>query len=103
MTMVSDKGLETIQMIKFQKLLRYPSLLVRALLPNSSALFRLGRRDAAPEIPEDEFRLWVQVQSKHNTPIEGFWLWLCEGKGHNIRNMILEGATDYDADDPLHG
>ena len=89
-------------MIEFQKLLRYPSLLVHVLLPNSSALFRLGRRDAAPEIPEDEFRLWVQVQSKHNTLIEGFWLWLREGEGHNIRDVILEGATDYNADDPLH-
>ena len=64
--------------------------------------FRLGRGDAAPEIPEDEFKPWVQVQSKHNTPIEGFWLWLREGEGHNIRDVILRGAIDFDADDPLH-
>ena len=61
-----------------------------------------GRRDAAPEIPEDQFKLWVQVQSTHNTPIEGFWLWLQEGEGHNIREVILSGAAKFDLNNPLH-
>ncbi|KAM5532498.1 hypothetical protein V8D89_013851 [Ganoderma adspersum] len=81
LTMVSDKGSETVQMIEFQKLLR---------------------RDAAPEIPEHEFKPQVQVQSKHNTPVKGVWLWLREGEGHNIRDVILRGAIDFDADDLLH-
>ena len=102
LTMVSDKGSETVQMMEFQKLLRYASSSVSAPLLELIYNFPPGRRDAAPEIPEDEFKPWVQVQSKHNTPIEGFWLWLREGEGHNIRDVILEGAADFDADDPLH-
>ena len=62
----------------------------------------IAREDAAPEIPEDEFEPWVQVESKHNTPIEGFWPWLREGEGHNIRNVILSGAAKFNCSDPLH-
>ncbi|KAI1785490.1 hypothetical protein LXA43DRAFT_1100273 [Ganoderma leucocontextum] len=81
MTVVSDKGSETGTMIEFQTLLR---------------------RDAAPDIPEDEFKPWIQVQSKHNTPIEGFWLWFRLGEGHNIRDVILSGAAIFNSNDPLH-
>lgn len=35
----------------------------------------------------------VQVQSKHNTPIEGFWWWK-RGEGHNIRDAILVGKAE---------
>ncbi|KAI1794272.1 hypothetical protein LXA43DRAFT_883738, partial [Ganoderma leucocontextum] len=81
MTIISDKGSETGKMMEFQTLLR---------------------QDAAPELPEDEFKPWVQVQSKHNTPIEGFWLYLRAGEGHNIRDIILSGAAIFNSNDPLH-
>ena len=57
---------------------------------------------ALPILPEDEFKPWVQVQSKHNTPIEGFWLWLRKGEGHNIRDVILSGTAIFNSNDPLH-
>ena len=104
MTIVSDKGSETGMMIEFQTTLRFalslsflPNFRTQACIPLTS-----GRRDAAPEIPEDEFKPWLQVQSKHNTPIEGFWPWLREGEGHNIREVILGGAAKFDPNDPLH-
>ena len=61
-----------------------------------------GRQDAAPELPVDEFQPFVRVPSKHNTPIEGFWPWLRQGEGHNIRDVILSGAATFDSNDPLH-
>ena len=60
------------------------------------------RHDAAPELPEDEFQPFVQVQSKHNMPIEGFWLLLHLGEGHNLRDIILSGAAVFNSNDPLH-
>ena len=101
MTMVSDKGSETVQMMEFQKLLRCVARSKRSC-PNLAENFDPFRRDAAPELPEDEFPPWVRVQSKHNTPIEGFWLWLREGEGHNVRDIILGGAAVFNSDDPLH-
>ena len=101
--MVSDKGSETVQMIEFQKLLRYaPETTFSALISGTTDHLNTFRHDAAPEVTEDEFRSWVQVQSKHNTPIEGFWLWLREGEGHNVRDVILSGATVFNSEDPLH-
>ena len=90
-------------MIEFQKLLRCAIELFEPLY-NLIHVYALGisRRDAAPEIPEDQFEPWVQVQSKHNTPIEGFWLWLREGEGHNVRDVILSGAATFNSNDPLH-
>lgn len=34
------------------------------------------------------------VQSKKNTPIEGFWRWKRAGEGHSIREAILVGKND---------
>ena len=103
MTMVSDKGSETVRMIEFQKILRCAAGAKRSGTSlNFTDLFDTFRHDAAPEISEDEFRSWVQVQSKHNTPIEGFWLWFREGEGHNIRKVILDGAHNFNSDDRLH-
>lgn len=103
MTMVSDKGSETIQMIDFQKMLRCaPEITFSALILGLTDHLNIFRHDAAPEITEDEFRSWVQVQSKHNTLIEGFWLWLREGEGHNVRDIILSSATVFNSEDLLH-
>lgn len=76
--------------------------MLRSVATKQDAEGRCFRRDAAPEIPEDEFSPWVQVQSKHNTPIEGFWTWLREGEGHNLRDVILSGAATFDSNDSLH-
>lgn len=71
-------------------------------LLNSSTPFHTRRQDAAPEITEDDFISWLQVQSKNNTPIEGFWLWLRAGEGHNVRDVILGGTARFNSNDPLH-
>ena len=42
----------------------------------------------------EEWPAAVQVQSKHNTPIEGFWRWKRQGEGHNIRDAILVGKSE---------
>ena len=103
MTMVSDKGSETVQMIEFQKLLRCgANAMISSLISSLADISNTFRHDAAPEVTEGDFKSWVQVQSKHNTPIEGFWLWLREGEGHNVRDTILNGAAVFDSDDPLH-
>ena len=121
MTIVSDKGSETGTMIEFQKALRFVRHRVLDTIPELNAVVVVvivvvvivvvvvvvvvrtsDRRDAAPEIPEDEFKPWVQVQSKHNTPIEGFWPWLRQGEGLNIRTTIVSGSAAYDPNDPLH-
>jgi hypothetical protein len=33
-------------------------------------------------------------QSKHNTPIEGFWWWKCQGEGHSIHKAIFIGKAE---------
>jgi len=33
------------------------------------------------------------VQSKHNTPIEGFWWWKRQGEGHNIQDAVFVGKA----------
>ncbi|KAG1879844.1 hypothetical protein F4604DRAFT_1497415, partial [Suillus subluteus] len=45
-----------------------------------------------------------QVQSKHNTPIEGFWHWKWDGKGHSICQAIFVGQDEglYNSNNPLH-
>ena len=103
MTMVSDKGSETVQMIDFQKLLRCAlEATISGLIFSLADHLNAFRHDAAPEVTENQFRSWVQVQSKHNTPIEGFWLWFREGEGHNVRGTILDGASVFNSEDPLH-
>ena len=42
----------------------------------------------------EEWPAAVQVQSKHNTPIEGFWRWKRQGEGHSIRDAILVGKAE---------
>ncbi|KAG1830987.1 hypothetical protein DFJ58DRAFT_614069, partial [Suillus subalutaceus] len=46
---------------------------------------------AAPEFTLDQWPASRQVQSKHNTPIEGFWRWKRDGEGHSIRQAIFVG------------
>ncbi|KDQ58250.1 hypothetical protein JAAARDRAFT_193672 [Jaapia argillacea MUCL 33604] len=49
------------------------------------------RLEAAPEFSIEDWPPTVQVQSSHNTPIEGFWHWKRNGEGHSIREAILVG------------
>ena len=49
---------------------------------------------AAPMYTLEEWPAAVQVQSKHNTPIEGFWRWKRQGEGHSIRDAILVGKAE---------
>ncbi|KIL60347.1 hypothetical protein M378DRAFT_110253 [Amanita muscaria Koide BX008] len=62
------------------------------------------RSKAAPEFTENAWPSTVQVQSKKNTPIEGFWRWKRSSEGHNIREAILIGRNNglFNLNDPLH-
>lgn len=63
----------------------------------------LASADAAPEFDEEEWPATLAVRSVHNTPAESFWLWLRLGEGHNIRDVILEGAARvFNSADVLH-
>ncbi|KAF7975981.1 hypothetical protein HWV62_8132 [Athelia sp. TMB] len=52
------------------------------------------RLESAPEFTIEEWPPWVGVQSKKNTPIEGFWRWKRAGEGHSIRQAILVGKNE---------
>ncbi|KAL0952449.1 hypothetical protein HGRIS_006718 [Hohenbuehelia grisea] len=62
------------------------------------------RAEAAPDFTEAEWPSTVQVQSKKNTPIEGFWRWKRNGEGHSIREAILIGRNNgiYNPNNTLH-
>ncbi|KAL0945345.1 hypothetical protein HGRIS_000843 [Hohenbuehelia grisea] len=62
------------------------------------------RAEAAPDFTEAEWPSTVQVQSKKNTPIEGFWRWKRNGEGHSIREAILIGRNNgiYNPNNILH-
>ncbi|KZP10031.1 hypothetical protein FIBSPDRAFT_687622, partial [Athelia psychrophila] len=56
------------------------------------------------ELTIEEFPAAVQVQSKHNTPIEGFWRWKRQGEGHSLRDAILVGKAQgiFNPNNELH-
>src|ERR1700679_2229002 len=54
----------------------------------------LDRLEAAPKFTVEQWPASVQVQSKRNTPIEGFWRWKRQGEGHSIRDAILVGKAE---------
>ncbi|KAG2336727.1 hypothetical protein BDR05DRAFT_1005611 [Suillus weaverae] len=62
------------------------------------------RLHAAPEFTLDQWPASKQVQSKHNTPIEGFWRWKRDGEGHSMRQTIFVGrdAGLFNSNNPLH-
>lgn len=61
------------------------------------------RNDAAPEFDAADWPATLAVPSVHNIPAESFWLWLRKGEGHNIRDVIVNGAADvFNSADPLH-
>jgi hypothetical protein len=62
------------------------------------------RLEAAPEFTIEQWPASVQVQSKHNTPIEGFWRWKRQGEGHSIRESISVGNTEglFNPNNKLH-
>jgi len=64
----------------------------------------LDRLKVAPEYTLEEWPAAVQVQSKHNTPIEGFWWWKCQGEGHSICEAIFIGKSKglYNPNNELH-
>ncbi|KAF9502150.1 hypothetical protein BDN71DRAFT_1343800, partial [Pleurotus eryngii] len=70
--LVMDKGAEIGDMVRAQETLR-PKF--------------------APKFSEDKWPSTVQVQSKHNTPIESFWSWQRKGEGFNIKQAILLGKA----------
>ncbi|THH19638.1 hypothetical protein EUX98_g8732 [Antrodiella citrinella] len=81
--LLTDKGSEIGEMIRIHAILR---------------------AQAAPEYTEEQWPSSIQVQSKHNTPIEGFWLWVRKGEGHNLRNVLEEGRDRgiFNGSDDLH-
>ena len=89
-TLVMDKGTETGKMCIYHEILRCVHPLHVLLSSLHTAIFR--RNDAAPDLDSNIFPHVVQVSSVHNTPIEGYWTWLREGEGRNIRIIILDGA-----------
>lgn len=64
----------------------------------------LDRLQAAPEFTVEEWPASVQVQSKRNTPIEGFWRWKRQGEGHSIREAIFVGKAEglFNPNNKLH-
>lgn len=64
----------------------------------------LDRFEAAPEFTVEQWPASVQVQSKRNTPIEGFWRWKRQGEGHSIRESIHIGKTEgiFNPNNELH-
>lgn len=60
--------------------------------------------DAAPEFSLEEWPQFIQVQSKKNTPIEGFWRWKRNGEGHSVREALLVGKAEgiFNPSDDLH-
>lgn len=62
------------------------------------------RLEAAPEFTVERWPPSVQVQSKHNTPIEGFWRWKRQGEGHSIRESINTGKVEglFNQNNDLH-
>lgn len=58
----------------------------------------------APEIDPDIYPEHVFLKSVHNTVIEGFWRWLREKAGVNIKEHILRGKHEhiFDASVPFH-
>ncbi|KAF9069298.1 hypothetical protein BDP27DRAFT_1383233 [Rhodocollybia butyracea] len=49
----------------------------------------------APHIDPRTYPPAVQMKSVHHTTIEGFWKWLLEKKGLNIKDHILRGKTEH--------
>jgi len=62
------------------------------------------RLEAAPEFTLDLWPPAVQVESKHNTPSEGFWRWKQQGEGHSIREAIFVGKSEglFNPNNQLH-
>jgi len=58
----------------------------------------------APEFTIEEWPTSVQVQSKQNMPIEGFWQWKHQGEGYSICKAILVGKADglFNPNNQLH-
>jgi hypothetical protein len=76
-----------------------------AYMPEFPTYFNgLDRLEAAPEFTIEQWPASVQVQSKHNTPIEGFWRWKRQGEGHSIRESISIGNTEglFNPNNELH-
>lgn len=61
---------------------------------NALTTQKIYRSEAAPEFTFDEWPPSVQVQSKKNTPIEGFWRWKRNGEGHSIKQAIFIGRDN---------
>jgi hypothetical protein len=66
--------------------------------------YGFNRLEAAPEYTIEQWPAAVQVQSKHNTPIEGFWRWKHQGEGHSIHDAIFVGKSEglFNPDNELH-
>jgi len=52
------------------------------------------RMNFAPDIDPDLDPYYRILKSVHNTIIEGFWRWLREKLGINLKDFILQGKTD---------
>jgi hypothetical protein len=51
------------------------------------------RDEAASEFSPAEWPATKKIPSTNNTPIESFWRWQRNGEGHNIKQVIQQGAA----------
>jgi hypothetical protein len=74
------------------------------LLKADTHLDGLDRLEAAPEYTVEQWPASVQMPSKNNTPIEGFWRWKRQGEGHGIREAIFSGKAEglFNPNNELH-
>lgn len=80
------------------------SIIITAAVISWVSSLYLDRLEVAPEYKLEEWPAAVQVQSKHNTPIEGFWRWKRQGEGHSIREAIFMGKSEglYNPNNEIH-
>jgi len=71
-------------------LISFAGVSSKSAVPNLVELFSALIAKAAPEFSVRQWPASVQVQSKRNTPIEGFWWWKRQGESHSVRESIRE-------------
>lgn len=47
-----------------------------------------------PDVDLQIYPPYMILKSVHNTVIEGFWKWLRDKTGHNLKEHILRGKVD---------
>jgi len=87
--LTADKGTETGLMQSIQIALRYAT----SFEPIVEGTFKADPYSGnfAPELDPIQFPPFMALKSVHNTTIEGFWRWLREKIGHDVKVHLLRG------------